>query len=336
MDFKKIDRIADSLTVDEKDYLFNVLARDKSEPLDKIIISDNGRPACPSCGTIMVKNGTKNGHQKRICPSCKKTCFTNSGRSTYYSKANAYIWYNFLKCEKMHFSLRKTCEICNINLQRAFYMRHKFQHILVDEMNKIKLNGRVEIDGFEYKINFKGTKPKNMPRSSKKRGTTNSKKSQKIIIIVGIDELDNIVAVATEEGPESRKNIDYIIPYIGRIDHLVTDDKSSYESFAKIFNCKHSQIKSQTYVNETGENMNTINGLMRELRSRLDKFNGVSIRHLQDYISEFVFFKTIDYTVEQNNQPSLLIKKTLSSHSIITCKEICQKLLCIDTFKIFN
>ena len=82
--------------------------------------------------------------------------------------------------------------------------------------------------------------------------------------------------------------------------------------------------------------MNTVNGLMKELMIWLDKFNSVSIRHLRDYISEFIFFKTLDYEVEINNQPSLLINKTISSTSIIRCRSICQKLLCIDVFDIFK
>ena len=178
-EYQKNRRITNSLCVDEKDYLFNFLLRNKSEPIDKTIINKLGRPVCSVCGEQMMKNGKKGSHQKRICRVCRKTCLTNSGHSTSYSKTNAYVWYNFLKCEKSHFSLRKTADICKISLQTAFYTRHKFQNILVDEMDKIKLEGRIEVDGFEYKINFKGTKPCNMPRASKKEELQTVRKPKK-------------------------------------------------------------------------------------------------------------------------------------------------------------
>lgn len=51
---------------------------------------------------------------------------------------------------------------------------HKALYALKNFLNNIKLSGDIQSDEKYFSINLKGTKPKNMPRYSKKRTSATS------------------------------------------------------------------------------------------------------------------------------------------------------------------
>lgn len=70
------------------------------------------------------------------------------------------------------YSLRKTAEICKINLATAFVWRHKILDALQNMMNQTTLDGVVEADETFFSLSFKGYhKNFRLPRLAKRRGT---------------------------------------------------------------------------------------------------------------------------------------------------------------------
>ena len=135
------------------------------------------RCCCPHChSNKVVKNGNVRGVQRFICKDCKKTFSYSTNTILYKSNKPIETWKKFCECMINKFSLRKSAEICEINLHTAFNWRHKILDALQNMQDDIKLKGVVETDEAFFRLSFKGTKKENfeLPRESRHRGHSNS------------------------------------------------------------------------------------------------------------------------------------------------------------------
>lgn len=221
----------------------------------------------------------------------------------------------FFECMNNKLSIRKTAAKMEVNKNTVFLLRHKVLDTLSEIRNNTKLKGEVEADEIYRSINLKGSKKGDMPRYSKPRsskwGSKRGISNHQVCIASAIDEFDNTFLEIVGTGPITSDQVKNVFKNkIDKVSCLITDCKSSYESFTKENNIRLEQVKYNTYVNDSGYNLSNINSLHSELSTFLSCFKGVSTKYLQHYLDWFNFQKIINYTVEILKQPMVMMKKT--------------------------
>jgi transposase-like protein len=332
MEAKEIAAIVDSMYEDELDVLSQPLALSEPERPDAMILRENGLPFCPVCGCVLSKNGTDGkGHQKWICGGCGKTVSSSTSRPTARTRLSARKWLSFVKCELAGVPLRLSSAYCRVSLKAAFMLRHKLQCAISSVVSAISLAGRVELDAKFIRANFKGTRPRDMPRKSKRRGHGSAGHMHKVCVIFAIDEFDSFVGLVAGIGDETREKADAMLPFLAGCETLVTDERSCYEAFARDNGFRHVQIKGIAgHSNEDGETMNEVNGLMSEFETWLARFRGVSSKHLQGYVDRFLLQKALSYAKEAMDRPGAELSRLLKTKSVILCREILSKAMPFD------
>ncbi len=260
------------------------------------IISNNqtGNRCCNECGCILYKNGkTKTGIQKYICSGCKRTTSETTGTITYHSKLSFDVWKNIIDNLLDGFSIRRIAEENNISVPTSFQLRHKVLFALDNYIKNVQLENSAQSDEKYFKINLKGTKPKNMPRFSKKRtskgNSTRGISHHQVCVISVIDENDNLFFKIGGLGRGTTKMLeDNIAPHLGNVKTIIADSVSAYQEFCKSHNIKLIAIPSQ-FHSDGIYNIAEINGVHSQLETWLSKFRGVSTRHLQQYLNWFAY-----------------------------------------------
>ena len=332
MEANEISKIVDSMFEDELDVLPRLLSLSDPERSDAMILRENGRPFCDACGCAMSRNGTDGkGHQKWICKGCGKTLSSTTSRPPMRTRLNARKWLTFVKCELAGIPLRASAAACRVSLKTSFMLRQKLQWAISSAASGVSLSGRVELDGKYVRISFKGTRPPDMPRASKKRGHGSAGHAHKVCVIFAIDEHDSFVGRVVGIGDETREKADRMLPFLKGCRVLVTDDKSCYEGFARDNGLAHVQIKTAaSYADPEGNTMNEVNGLMSEFETWFSRFRGVSSRHLQGYVDRFLFQKALSYAKEALDRPGAELSAILRTKAVILCREVFEKAMPFD------
>ncbi len=280
---------------------------------------------CPQCHSQhIVKNGhDKNKVQTYKCKDCKKKFNSCTNTLVAHTKLNYEQLVIFFECMNDKLSIKKTSARMKVNKNTVFLLRHKVLDSISGIRETIKLKGNVEADEIYESINLKGTKTKDMPRSSKHRSSKGGSKrgisNHQVCIASAIDEFDHFFLQIVGTGPITSDQVEISFKdKIENISHLITDCKSSYEKFANDNQIKLEQIKSGTYVNWNGFSLGNINSLHSEWSTFLRDFRGVSTKHLQHYLDWFSFQKLINYTVEILKQPMAIMKNVTIRNSSIT------------------
>ncbi len=298
---------------------------DKST-ISKVVNQENDTIKCPYCHQeyCIIKNGfTKNKIQRYKCKECNKKFVNCTNTLCYHSKISFGDWKLFFECMSDGLSIRKTAAKMNKNKNTIFAMRHKVLNALSTFRENVRLSGKIEADEITIPINFKGMKQDTMPRYPKKRKSASKKVNHKVCILGAIDENDNQYLEIVCNGEITSKDIEKsLAPKLIKGTHLITDCRSAYESFARNHKLKLEQIKSKTYKNDNGYTLSEINSLHSNFFGFMNKFKGVSTKHLQGYIDWFVYKKYINYTVEIINHPTEMLYYSIKQNKSITIKNI--------------
>ena len=302
MKIEELLKDLDPVTIIEfKNYLLDNLSKlcsaknSNSKIITKFKKEEN---TCKRCGCKLYKNGrTTNGIQKYICSNCKATYSETTNTIINHSKLSFEIWKNVIDNLINGFSLRRIAEENEISLLTSFRLRHKVLYALKHFIEDINLTGEIQSDEKYFSINLKGTKPKNMPRYSKKRTSTNSPyrgiSHHKICVVSSIDENDNLLLKIVGLG---RCTTDMLKNSLGqkinKAKSITTDSASAYQEFCKNNNLILNAIPSGFHSNDI-YNISEINGIHSQLETWLSKFRGVSTRHLQEYLDWFVYIFTM-------------------------------------------
>ena len=232
---------------------------------------------CEKCGCKLYKNGTtKSGVQKYICSGCKTTISETTNTVICHSKLSFEIWKDVIDNLLNGFSLRRIAEENNISILTSFRLRHKVLYALKHFIENIKLSGEIQSDEKYFSINLKGTKPKNMPRYSKKRTSTNSPyrgiNHHKICVVSSIDENDNLLLKIVGLG---RCTTDMLNKSLGRklnnAKSITADSASAYQEFCKNNHLTLNAIPSGFHENDIF-NISEINGIHSQLETWFSKF----------------------------------------------------------------
>lgn len=305
--------------------LLGIKVTDKTT-ISKVINQELVSLDCPYCGNNenIIKNGfTKNKIQRYKCKKCNKRFISSTNTPCYHSKVCFRDWLKLFECMSDGISIRRTAAKIEKNKNTVFAMRHKVLQALSTFRENVKLSGKIEADEVTIPINFKGMKQENMPRFSKKRKSASKKVNHKVCILGAIDQNDNQYLEIVTNGEITSNDIEKsLISKLNKATHLITDCKSSYESIAKKYGLKLEQIKSKTYKNKNGYTLSEINGLHSNFFNFINRFRGVSTKHLQGYIDWFVYKKYIDYTVEIIEHPKEMLYYSIKQKKSITIKNI--------------
>lgn len=296
----------------DKEQLFNVLgeiiifsfhAKNLTQDVRKQRFSEG--KICPHCPSkAVVRNGLSKGKQRYICKSCKKTFsdFTHSPIAN--SKKPVGKWLEYAKCMIMGYSIRKSAEIVNINIATAFFWRHKILEAIKKYMGLGVVEGVVEADEtflrVSYKGNHKHSKTFIMPRKARKRGQKASKRGiskEQACVACAIDRNENIIMDLICLGRVSSKQLESF--YDGHIENgstFCTDSHKSYIHFTQSLGIDHQRVQSGRY--KVGSyHIQHINSLHSKLKKWMKNFNGVSTKHLSNYL---YWFKWLEYCDDEN------------------------------------
>lgn len=249
---------------------------------------------CEKCGCKFYKNGkTKNGVQKYICSGCKNTISETTNTPIYHSRLSFEVWGNAIDNLLNGFSIRRIAEENSISILTSFRIRHKILTALNTFIDKIKLSGEIQSDEKYFSINLKGTKPKNMPRHSKKRTSTTSPyrgiSHHKICVVSSIDEKDNLLLKITGLGRCTTEMLENSLgEKIINAKSINADSASAYQEFCFNHNLKLNAVPSG-FHSDGQINIAEINGVHSQLEVWLRKFRGISTRHLQEYLNWFIY-----------------------------------------------
>ncbi len=233
---------------------------------------------------------------------------------------------------------------------QAYYLEIKLFKALEKTYNNVKLKGVVQADEKYFRISFKGTKHKDMPRDTRHSGSQNLKidiNNELTCVVVAIDEFDNIIIKVVGNGPTSSNMIEKALG--GKICEnsiLVTDSKNSYIKFAKDNNLILKQIPDGKHSVDGKYNLSEVNELILEIENYIiyskkgisSKYSkkGISSKHLQQYCNFIKYRKILKYTVEYLERNEKMYMDTVVLCSNLENNDVSSMDLPFDVNKIFN
>ena len=275
---------------------------------------------CPHCSSKRSrKNGLINGIQRFICNDCKKNYRVSTGSTTYYLKKR-----ELLKVYIPHFlngySLEKCAKLTGICKQTSFDWRHKILSALGKQQKDIVLSGICETDEVFMTYSEKGNQ--NLEREPRKRGKSVFIKKQqgitddKVAILVSCDRKGNKHLQIATRGRVTTDEIAAVLKdKIEPNTVLCTDGHRSYERFAKENNLEHQAIKVSAKEYKRGiYHVQNVNQTAKNLKSWMDKFNGVSTKYLQNYLNWFALKDIIDKNIHPTKATVCLIASSFSAY----------------------
>ena len=252
---------------------------------------------CPHCHSIhIIRYGIKNGKQRFFCKDCKKVFMPTTSNITFKSKHTLETWSNYVSSMLDGMSLRDAANVCGINHKTAFYWRHKIMGSLEEVLDgKLTLQDIVEADETFFPVSYKGNHKKSksfvMPRKSRHRGSEIHKRgisSEQVCVSCMVDNHNNQQAEIAGLGRITTNqllNLNKVKS--GAI--LITDKASAYKKYAEKFYFDLIQLKSGKEYKRGMYSLAHVNAFHSGLKRFLRPFNGVSTKHLGNYLNWYIW-----------------------------------------------
>ncbi len=305
---------------------------------------------CPHCHS---KNYKKNGfnpkyRQKYRCKDCGTVFMATTGTFFSHSPAKFLTWVEFVACKLNGETLEQESLAIEKPIHTCFNMRHKLYSAAGKKL-KEELSGQVELDAAYTKINLKGTRKKDMPRLSKKRGKHKTSlvskglsgiSHHKVCIVTAIDEHDNILYKVTGQGSESQATFEQYARYFKKGSTVISDSKPCICNFAEHHSFTSEPIPvvggRQVFTTSKGNSLGDCNELHTELKNLMRRAHGISTRHLQCYIDWLVFKKQLKYMIELKKRRSTTYMGLMRQPSSINTADICKQKMPIDLYRAYG
>lgn len=257
----------------------------------------NDGNTCIYCeSSHIVKNGKrKDGTQRFLCRDCKRSFIPRSCSITSGTRKDLSVWAQYLKCMSDKKTLKETAEECSISVTSAFCWRHKILDALKEVTDRVCLDGIVEADEIFFNVSYKGNHKKSrqfkMPRKAHKRGNAIHRKglsSEKVCVPCAVDDKGISFARPVKLGKVSSE---CLIEAFGRIISpsaiLCTDNEKAYRTLARNNDIRLIQTDSDKRIiqqNDITYDIQRINAYHSILKGFINRFHGVSTKHLEHYI----------------------------------------------------
>lgn len=287
---------------------------------------------CPFCSnhTQIIKYGkSNNGKQRYKCKNCNKFFTVTSQSVIQGTHKSIATWKKYISCMMSKMTIRQCAEECNISVRTAFIWRHKILHSLEKMMNEVKLTGVVEADETFFPLSFKGNHKKSnftMPRRAHKRGKSIRKRGlsrEQVCVPCAVNRNGLSVSKITNLGRASTKAISTL--FNGVIDSssvLCTDSLVAYDTFSRNCNIKHVKVAPGFFTNGV-YNIQRVNNYHSRLKNFMNRFNGVSTKHLNNYLLWHNFVNFAKETIPEKS--TILFKHMLNENCFLSGYEISEK-----------
>ena len=286
---------------------------------------------CPYCnGLHIVKNGKNKGKQRFFCKDCNRNFVSTTNSIAANSRFSNETWINYVDCMLSGLSVRHTAYICGIDYKTAFYWRHKIIGSLKEVLDdKLSLQGIIEADETFFPISYKGNHSKDgfiMPRKPHKRGEKAKKRGisrEKVCVSCMIDQNKNIQSEIAGLGritTEQLEKLNKIEPN----SILVTDKALAYIKFANNNGFELIRLKAGKEYKRGIYHLGHINSFHSTLKRFMRGFNGVSTKHLPNYLNWHIWLvKTAEMI--RNTRVDDMLEQAIQHPFVITDKQIHQK-----------
>ncbi len=306
---------------------------------------------CPHCGSVhFVKNGfNPKKRQKYRCKACNSVFMATTGTMFSHSQTTFDIWGVFIAGELNGLTLEQQSVSTGLTVTTCFNMRHKLYKAASRIQRDVKLKGLIELDPSYTNINLKGTKPKNMPRFSKHRGSKSKSvytrhirgiSSHKVCLFAAIDENDHMMFQIAGLGKESQDKLDKFSSHFIKGSTIVSDSSDAIVNFAKEHKM-HSEVipviaNKVRFTTDNGNSLSSVNELHTEAKDLIRHKRGISTRHLQGYLDWLVFRKNLKYTLSMKKWRAEAYMETMQEIIPFVCQAICKLEMPIDLFKAYG
>jgi hypothetical protein len=186
-------------------------------------------------------------------------------------------------------------EELGIHISTAFYWRHKVLNGLKN-LPLEHLNGVAEVDEtyflesckgkHKYRINHR--KPRKRGEPSKFRGISR----EQVCVLVGRDREKHTIAKVVGMGQMTNKRAESnLSDSLGEVTALCTDSAGAYRNYAKNHEIQHYALNaSKKMRTQKGiYHLQNVNAYHSRLKKWMGRFNGVSTKHLNNYLAWFHF-----------------------------------------------
>ena len=282
---------------------------------------------CPEChGVHIIKFGIKNGKQRYFCKVCRKVFMPTTKTIAYKSKHDMETWSNYISSMLAGMSCRDAASVCGISHKTAFYWRHKIMGSMKEVLDgKLTLNGIIEADETFFPVSYKGnhkfSKDFVMPRKARRRGKQISKRGisrEQVCVSCMVDQNNGMQAEIAGLGMIRFSQLDRLNKIeSGAI--LITDKASAYCKYAQKFSFDLVQLKAGKEYKRGMYSLAHINAFHSGLKRFIKTFNGVSTKHLPNYLNWHIWLqKTVSMMFDARTDDML---NTAVQHPFIITQE---------------
>ena len=306
--FQKLLRQIEKLTANQEKQLQNQLNQQNSLKIIKSMSIEIDH--CPHCGaTNLYKWGVRSKLQRYKCKECNKT-FNALSKTPLARLRHKERWSDYAKSLLESYSIEKSAKACKVAVSTSFRWRHRMLKAS-GEVKAKKLHGIVELDETYFPRSEKGNH--SLDRKPHKRGSWAKRGlslEEHVPVLIARDRNGNTTDAVLENGQDG-SIAEVMLPLLDRHDVLLcSDSKSSYKSFARVFDFVHETINaSKEYVNGIYHVQN-VNAYGSRLKNWMVHFHGVSTKYLDNYLGWMLILDT-----QKELTPDGLLRL------VINCKE---------------
>ncbi len=235
---------------------------------------------CPHCGsTIFYKWGVRSGIQRYKCIACNKT-FNTLTKTPLARLRHKEVWKKYAQDLINGITIEKSAEHCKVANRTSFRWRHRMLEASQDVKAK-KLHGIVELDETHFLKSEKGNH--NLDREPHKRGGW-AKQGQYTPVLIARDRNGNMTDAVLRNSQDGTIS-EVMLELLDRRDVLLcSDSKSSYRSFALMFDFEHETINAGKEHTRGIYHVQNVNAYGSRLKRWLVRFHGVSTKYLDSYL----------------------------------------------------
>lgn len=266
--------------------------------------------ACPHCDSKhIVKNGTRNGHNKYVCRNCKKN-FTYRTNTILSGIQKINKWNLFVE-DFMSLHITPLSELkvkLGVSEQTVFNWRHKLLSALETKEPKF-INEVIEFDDANFLISRKGRQnmgiDKRAARNWRKHLIGDHNYNAKVFVTYGRTSKNLELCMATM-GKINKKDMYRYFTDDKFKDYTVMSDKHlTYRNFFEQNNIKHHAFKAEYHRDWVNKEVHTqtINRYISDFKEFVNKYlRGVSTKYMPDYLKWFMFIHDTKVAMKKQSE----------------------------------
>jgi len=241
---------------------------------------------CPHCVELgAISHGTEGGLRCYQCKACRKT-FRSATGTALRGLHKKDEWLTFGECLRDGKTLEAAAQRCGIAVSTAFRWRHRFLGTRDEKANK--LTEIVEVDETYYLESRKGQR--DLERPARRRGSTASKRglsAEQVPSLVAADRSCTTTGAALSSVTAEKCAGSFGARHRGR--HRLGDGRNSvYPRCARSLGVRHERLNlSDGKRVRDPFHIQTVNNRHSRFADFLDRYCGISTKHLDNYLRWF-------------------------------------------------